>query len=48
VAAAFFAPDATVPPPLVGLAASIVGMVAGALVPARHAIVHAHHHGGQH
>src|SRR5438477_7281491 len=48
LAAAFFAPDATVPPPLVGLAASIVGMVAGALVPGHHAVVHAHHHGSQH
>jgi len=48
LAAAFFAPDATVPPPLVGLAASMVGMVAGALVPGGHAVVHAHPHGGQH
>src|SRR5205085_1314483 len=36
--AAFLAPDATVPPPLVGLGLSIVGMVAGALVPGAHAI----------
>src|SRR6266850_1911468 len=44
LAAAFFAPDATVPPPLVGLSFSIVGMVVGALVPGGHAIAHAHHH----
>ncbi|HZE59526.1 MAG TPA: sodium:solute symporter family protein [Burkholderiales bacterium] len=46
LAAAFFAPDATVPPPLVGLGFSIVGMVVGALVPAGHAVAHAHDHGG--
>jgi SSS family transporter len=46
--AAFFAPDATVPPPLVGLGFSLVGMVAGALVPGGHAVAHAHHHSGPH
>ena len=33
VIAAFTAPDATVPPPLVGLAFSLFGMVAGSLLP---------------
>ena len=46
--AAFFAPDATVPPPLIGLITSIVGMVAGSLVPGGHAVAHAHHHSGPH
>ena len=46
--AAFFAPEATVPPPLVGLGFSLVGMVAGALVPGGHAVAHAHHHSGPH
>jgi Na+/proline symporter len=48
LAAAFFAPDATVPPPLVGLLTSTVGMVAGALVPGAHAVSHAHHPSGPH
>jgi Na+/proline symporter len=48
LAAAFFAPDATVPPPLVGLGFSIMGMVVGALVPAGHAVAHAHDHGRPH
>src|SRR2546430_3713838 len=41
--AAYFAPDATVPPPLVGLTFSLVGMVLGALVPSGHAVAHAGH-----
>src|SRR6266446_6456102 len=47
LAAAYFAPDATVPPALVGLAFSIAGMVAGALVPGADAVVHAHPRGEQ-
>jgi len=46
--AAFTAPDATVPPPLIGLAFSVLGMVLGSLVPRDRAIAHAHHHSGQH
>jgi solute:Na+ symporter, SSS family len=44
--AAFAAPEATVPPPLVGLAFSLVGMVAGTLVPRPYAP--AHPHAGRH
>jgi len=39
--ATFTAPDATVPPPLVGLAFSLLGMVVGALVPRSRAVAHA-------
>jgi len=39
--AAYWAPDATVPPPLVGLAFSLLGMVVGALVPRSRAVAHA-------
>ena len=46
--AAFFVPEATLPPPLVGLGFSIVGMIAGALVPGGHAVAHAQHHSGPH
>ena len=46
--AAFTAPDATVPPPLIGLAFSVLGMVLGSLVPRDRAVAHAHHHSGQH
>src|SRR5207249_921356 len=44
--AAFWAPDATVPPPLVGLAFSLFGMVAGSLLPRplAHAQPHRRHH----
>jgi Na+/proline symporter len=35
--AAFSAPDATVPPPLVGFAFSVFGMVVGSLMPRAHA-----------
>src|SRR5712664_3400738 len=41
--AAYFFPDATMPPPLVGLILSLVGMVVGALVPRGHAVAHAGH-----
>jgi len=41
--AVFTAPDATVPPALVGLAFSIVGMVMGAFVPRGRAAPHPHH-----
>jgi len=41
--AAYFFPDATMPPPLVGLILSLVGMVLGALVPRGHAVAHAGH-----
>ena len=41
--AAYFFPDATMPPPLVGLIFSLVGMVVGALVPRGHAVAHAGH-----
>ena len=44
--AAFAAPEATVPPALLGLAASLVGMVLGSLVP--RPLTQAHHHRGQH
>jgi Na+/proline symporter len=44
--AAFAAPEATVPPPLVGLAFSLVGMIAGSLVPRPFAP--AQPHGGRH
>jgi solute:Na+ symporter, SSS family len=44
--AAFAAPEATVPPPLVGLAFSLVGMVAGTLVPRPYAP--AQPHAGRH
>jgi solute:Na+ symporter, SSS family len=43
--AAATAPDATVPPPLVGLALSIAGMVIGSLLP--RTAPQAHSHGGQ-
>ena len=47
LAADMLAGDATVPPPLVGLAASIFGMLVGSLVPREHAAVPAHEtHGG--
>jgi SSS family transporter len=45
--AAFMASDATVPPPLVGLSFSIVGMVLGSLVPRERAVAHPHPHAGQ-
>jgi len=45
--AAFTAPDATVPPPLVGLAFSVFGMVLGALLP-RTAPAHQPHPGHDH
>ena len=41
--AAYLAPDATVPPPLVGLVFSLAGMVLGALVPRSRAVAHAGH-----
>ena len=44
--AAFAAPDATVPPPLVGLIFSLAGMVAGSLLPRPYAP--AQPHGGRH
>jgi SSS family transporter len=40
------AAEATVPPPLVGLAFSLVGMVAGSWLPRERALPHAHPHGG--
>jgi len=46
--AAYFAPDATVPPPLAGLLLSIVGMVVGSLVPRGHAVAHAQPHSEPH
>src|SRR4051812_22862767 len=46
VIAAFTAPDATVPPPLVGLAFSLFGMVAGSLLP--RPLAHAQPHGRHH
>jgi Na+/proline symporter len=46
VIAAFTAPEATVPPPLVGLAFSLLGMVAGSLLP--RPLAHAQPHGRQH
>ena len=44
--AAFAAPQAVVPPALVGLGASLIGMVLGSLVP--RPLTQAHHHRGQH
>jgi Na+/proline symporter len=41
------APQATVPPALVGLAFSLVGMVAGSWLPRERAVPHAHSHGGK-
>ncbi|HEX9434611.1 MAG TPA: sodium:solute symporter family protein [Burkholderiales bacterium] len=38
--AAYWAPDATLPPPLVGLAFSLLGMVVGSLVPRSRAVAH--------
>ena len=46
VISAFTAPDATVPPPLVGLAFSLFGMVLGSLLPREHAQPRTHHHHG--
>jgi solute:Na+ symporter, SSS family len=46
IIAAFAAPEATVPPPLIGLVFSLVGMVVGSLVP--RPLAQAHHHGGRH
>ncbi|TMH28225.1 MAG: hypothetical protein E6H63_09100 [Betaproteobacteria bacterium] len=43
--AALAAPDATVPPPLIGLGCSAAGMVAGSLVP--RPLAQAHHHGAR-
>ncbi len=40
--------EATVPPPLIGLAFSILGMVLGSLVPRERALPHAHPHGERH
>jgi len=45
--AEFTAADATVPPQLVGLVFSILGMLLGALVPRSPALPQAHPHGGQ-
>jgi Na+/proline symporter len=42
--AAYWAPDATVPPALVGLAFSLLGMVVGSLSPRSRAVAHAGHH----
>ena len=42
------AAEATVPPPLIGLAFSILGMVLGSLVPRERALQHAHPHGERH
>jgi SSS family transporter len=46
--AAFVAPEATVPPPLVGLVFSLVGMLAGSWLPRERPLPHAHPHGGHH
>ena len=46
--AAFSAPDATVPPPLVGLGFSLFGLVIGSLLPRGRAVAHAHPQSGQH
>jgi Na+/proline symporter len=46
--ATFTAPDATVPPPLVGLGFSLFGLVLGSLLPRGRAVAHAQHHSGQH
>jgi Na+/proline symporter len=50
IIAAMTAPEATVPPPLVGLAFSLFGMVVGSFVPRPVAAAHQHHgaHGGPH
>jgi len=48
LAAAFFAPDATVPPPLVGLGFPLMGMVVGALRARRSCSRHAHDHSSPH
>jgi SSS family transporter len=45
--AAFTAPDATVPPSLVGLGFSLAGMLLGSWLPRERALPHAHPHGGQ-
>jgi SSS family transporter len=42
--AALVAPEATLPPPLVGLTSSIAGMLLGAWVPRERALPHAHPH----
>jgi SSS family transporter len=39
------APDATLPPPLIGLAFSLFGLVVGSVLPRDRAVAHAHHHG---
>ncbi len=44
--AAWVAPEATVPPPLVGLGFSLFGMLAGSLLPRERPLPHAHQHGG--
>ena len=44
--AGFVAPEATLPPPLVGLAFSLAGMVVGSWLPREQALPHAHPHGG--
>ncbi len=44
--AAWTAPEATVPPPLVGLILSTVGMVLGSLLPRPAHEAHSHGHGG--
>ena len=46
VVAAFTAPGATVPPPLVGLAFSLFGMVLGSLLPRERTLPHAHREHG--
>ena len=43
--AQFTAPDATLPPPLIGLAFSLFGLVVGSVLPRDRAVAHAHHHG---
>jgi Na+/proline symporter len=46
--AAMVAPEAVVPPSMVGLAFSLAGMIVGSLLPRERAVPHAHpHHGGQ-
>ncbi|HYX65998.1 MAG TPA: sodium:solute symporter family protein [Burkholderiales bacterium] len=44
--AAWVGPDATVPPPLVGLGFSVFGMLAGAWLPRERPVPHGHPHGG--
>jgi SSS family transporter len=45
--AAMVAPEAVVPPSMVGLAFSLAGMIVGSLLPRERAVPHAHpHHGG--